>query len=79
MLGWLVNRHLATVLADYPWGDALSVLRTADAVVINLGWVLADRDEPWLESVFTLVPRKVRIRCQADETKLILAEAPEEF
>lgn len=53
MLGRLVNRHLAAVPADYPWGDTLPILRAADAVVINLECVLADRGEPWPQKVFT--------------------------
>src|SRR6516225_9755814 len=53
MLGRLVNRHLASVPPEYPWGDTLSLLRSADALIINLECVMSDREEPWPEKIFT--------------------------
>ncbi|HYM92004.1 MAG TPA: CapA family protein [bacterium] len=53
MLGRLVNRCLKRVPAEYPWGDTLPLLRTADAVFINLECVIADRGKPWPRKVFT--------------------------
>ncbi len=53
MLGRLVNAHLAAAPPAYPWGDTLPVLRGADAVILNLECVLADRGQPWPEKVFT--------------------------
>lgn len=53
MLGRLVNRQVAATSPLYPWGDTLPVLRAADAVVLNLECVLADRGEPWPEKAFT--------------------------
>ncbi len=53
MLGRLVNEYLAAAAPEDPWGDTLAVLRTADAVFINLECVLADRGTPWPEKTFT--------------------------
>ncbi|HEX4835763.1 MAG TPA: CapA family protein [bacterium] len=53
MLGRLVNEHLATAPPEYPWGDTLSLLRSADALFINLECVLADRGDPWPQKMFT--------------------------
>ncbi|HEV2356861.1 MAG TPA: CapA family protein [bacterium] len=36
MLGRLVNRHLATAAPEHPWGNTLSLLRSADALVAVL-------------------------------------------
>jgi len=52
MLGRLVNDHLAAASPAYPWGDTLPVLQAADAVIVNLECVLADRGIPWPEKVF---------------------------
>lgn len=46
MLGRLVNDRLKTVPAEYPWGDTLPVLRTADVRIANLECVLAAGGEP---------------------------------
>lgn len=48
-----MNEHLAAAPPAYPWGDTLPFLRPADAVILNLECVLADRGEPWPEKVFT--------------------------
>ncbi|MDR7554597.1 MAG: CapA family protein [Armatimonadota bacterium] len=53
MLGRLVNEALARLPATYPWGDVLPVLRAADALVINLECVLADRGRPQPGKTFT--------------------------
>ena len=53
MLGRLVNRRLATAPPEYPWGDTLTLLRSADALVVNLECVIADRGEPWPGKIFT--------------------------
>ncbi len=53
MLGRLVNEALARLPAAYPWGDVLPVLRAADALVINLECVLADRGQPQPGKTFT--------------------------
>ncbi|MDR7482298.1 MAG: CapA family protein [Armatimonadota bacterium] len=53
MLGRLVNEALARVPPDYPWGDVLPVLRAADAVIVNLECVLADRGRPQPGKTFT--------------------------
>ena len=51
MLGRLVNRHLASVPPEHPWGDTLSLLRSADALNCQSGvrhfgprWALAGED-----------------------------------
>jgi poly-gamma-glutamate capsule biosynthesis protein CapA/YwtB (metallophosphatase superfamily) len=53
MLGRLVNRHLATALPGHPWGDTLPLLRSADALIVNLECVMADRGEPCPGKTFT--------------------------
>lgn len=53
MLGRLVNRHLATAAPEHPWGNTLTLLRSADALVANLECVIADRGEPWPGKIFT--------------------------
>ena len=53
MLGRLVNRHLATARAAYPWGDTLQVLRQADLRIANLECVLASGGEPEPGKIFT--------------------------
>ncbi|MCL6551506.1 MAG: CapA family protein [Firmicutes bacterium] len=53
MLGRLVNEALTRLPAVYPWGDVLPVLRAADAVVVNLECVLADRGRPQPGKTFT--------------------------
>jgi poly-gamma-glutamate capsule biosynthesis protein CapA/YwtB (metallophosphatase superfamily) len=52
MLGRLVNRHLTTVAPEHPWGSTLPLLRSADALVLNLECVIADRGEPWPGKIF---------------------------
>lgn len=53
MLGRLVNECLAEVPPEYPWGDTMEVLRSADALLINLECVLADRGAPAPGKAFT--------------------------
>jgi poly-gamma-glutamate capsule biosynthesis protein CapA/YwtB (metallophosphatase superfamily) len=52
MLGRLVAEELRRRPPEYPWGDTLSLLRGADALVGNLEFVLADHGEPWPGKVF---------------------------
>ena len=54
MLGRLVNRHLAFVPPEHPWGDTLSLLRSADALNCQSGvrhfgprWALAGTPTRW--------------------------------
>ncbi|MDQ7827970.1 MAG: CapA family protein [Armatimonadota bacterium] len=47
MLGRLVNDLLRRVPPDYPWGDTLDLVRTADVRCCNLECVIADRGRPW--------------------------------
>ncbi len=53
MLGRLVNEYLTTAPPESPWGDTLAVLRSADALFINLECVLSDRGAPWPQKPFT--------------------------
>jgi poly-gamma-glutamate capsule biosynthesis protein CapA/YwtB (metallophosphatase superfamily) len=75
MLGRLVNRQLAVASPMYPWGDTLPVLRAADAVILNLECVLADRGEPWPGKVFTFRTdsRNVAVLTGAPVTAVSLA------
>ena len=66
MLGRLVNDRLKTVPAEYPWGDTLRVLRTADVRIANLECVLAAGGEPAPRKTFHFrsEPRNVEcLRC----------------
>lgn len=47
MLGRLVNEVLEKKPPEFPWGDTLSVLGSADARICNLECVVSDRGEPW--------------------------------
>jgi poly-gamma-glutamate synthesis protein (capsule biosynthesis protein) len=47
MLGRLVNEVLENVPPEYPWGDTLPILRSADWRLCNLECVLSDRGTPW--------------------------------
>lgn len=53
MLGRLVNDALTALPPEYPWGDALPVLRATDGVILNLECVFSDRGDPWPGKVFT--------------------------
>ena len=53
MLGRLVDRRLAAAPPEYPWGDTLPLLRSADALMANLECVIADRGEPRPGKTFT--------------------------
>jgi poly-gamma-glutamate capsule biosynthesis protein CapA/YwtB (metallophosphatase superfamily) len=52
MLGRLVADELRRRPPEYPWGDALPLLRRADALVGNLEFVLADDGRPWPGKTF---------------------------
>jgi poly-gamma-glutamate synthesis protein (capsule biosynthesis protein) len=47
MLGRLMNEVLVREPPEYPWGDTLPILRTADMRVCNLECALADAGQPW--------------------------------
>jgi len=47
MLGRLVNEVLETAPPEYPWGDTLPLLHSADYRICNLECVISDRGEPW--------------------------------
>jgi poly-gamma-glutamate capsule biosynthesis protein CapA/YwtB (metallophosphatase superfamily) len=47
MLGRGVNETLRREQPHYPWGDTLTVLRSADVRIANLECVISDRGEPW--------------------------------
>lgn len=47
MLGRLVNEVLASEPAEYPWGDTLPILHSADWRLCNLECVISDRGAPW--------------------------------
>jgi poly-gamma-glutamate synthesis protein (capsule biosynthesis protein) len=47
MLGRLVNDVLESAPPEYPWGDTLPMLQTADWRICNLECVISDRGEPW--------------------------------
>jgi poly-gamma-glutamate capsule biosynthesis protein CapA/YwtB (metallophosphatase superfamily) len=47
MLGRLVNETLENAAPEYPWGNTLPVLHSADWRLCNLECVISDRGEPW--------------------------------
>ena len=47
MLGRLVNEVLERSPAEYPWGNTLPILHSADWRLCNLECVLSDRGTPW--------------------------------
>jgi poly-gamma-glutamate capsule biosynthesis protein CapA/YwtB (metallophosphatase superfamily) len=47
MLGRLVNEVLESAPPDYPWGDTLPILHSADWRLCNLECVISDRGTPW--------------------------------
>ncbi len=53
MLGRLVNDVLQSLPPDYAWGDTLPILRGADAVILNLECVIADRGHAQPDKAFT--------------------------
>jgi len=47
MFGRLVNEVLETQPPNYPWGDTLPILHSADWRICNLECVISDRGTPW--------------------------------
>jgi poly-gamma-glutamate capsule biosynthesis protein CapA/YwtB (metallophosphatase superfamily) len=47
MLGRLVNDVLETQPSEYPWGNTIPILQSADWRLCNLECVISDRGEPW--------------------------------
>jgi poly-gamma-glutamate synthesis protein (capsule biosynthesis protein) len=47
MIGRLVNDLLETEPPEYPWGDTLPILHSADWRLCNLECVISDRGTPW--------------------------------
>lgn len=52
MIGRGVNAVLRDEGADYPWGNTLSIFRSADLRVANLECTISDRGSPWPEKEF---------------------------
>ncbi len=50
MLGRLVNELLKWAPSNYPWGDTLSILRSADMRICNLECALTDYGQPWSQT-----------------------------
>lgn len=70
MLGRLVNRHLRSAPATYPWGDCLSILHRADLRICNLECAISDRGVPWHYTPkvfhFKTDPKNVQVLKAAD-------------
>lgn len=47
MIGRLVNEVLEAQPPEYPWGDTLPILHSADWRICNLECVISDRGMPW--------------------------------
>ena len=54
MLGRGVNAVLRDEAADYPWGNTLSIFRSADLRIVNLECAISDRGSPSPEKEFHL-------------------------
>lgn len=68
MLGRLVNDFLKTHPSDYPWGDTLSIFRSADVRVCNLECVISDRGTPW-----SITPKAFHYRTDAKNVAVLQA------
>lgn len=69
MLGRLVNEVLKHEPPEYPWGNTLSVLRSADVRICNLECVITDAGQPW-----GMTPKAFHFR--TDEKNVASLNAP---
>lgn len=52
MLGRTVNAILKQKTPEFPWGDTLAILKSADFKICNLECVISDLGEPWPDKAF---------------------------
>lgn len=68
MLGRLVNRALQRLPPEYPWGDTLPLLASADWRMCNLECVISDKGRPW-----SLTPKIFHFRSDAENVAVLQA------
>jgi poly-gamma-glutamate synthesis protein (capsule biosynthesis protein) len=68
MIGRLVNQALKREPPEYPWGDALPILRGADCRICNLECVISDRGAPW-----GMTPKAFHFRSDAKNVSVLTA------
>jgi poly-gamma-glutamate capsule biosynthesis protein CapA/YwtB (metallophosphatase superfamily) len=68
MLGRLVNEMLASEPPEYPWGDTLPILHSADWRLCNLECVISDRGTPW-----SVYPKTFHFRSAAKNIAVLAA------
>ncbi|MBI2414178.1 MAG: CapA family protein [Deltaproteobacteria bacterium] len=68
MLGRLVNRVLERKPSEFPWGDTLGVLKSADVRICNLECVVSDRGRPW-----SATPKAFHFRTDARNVRCLKA------
>ena len=68
MLGRLVNEVLEDAPPEYPWGDTLPILHSADWRLCNLECVISDRGTPW-----SAYPKAFHFRSDAKNIAVLAA------
>jgi len=68
MLGRLVNEALRQRVPEYPWGDTLPVLSSADIRLCNLECVISNKGKPWSET-----PKEFHFRSDAKNIRVLSA------
>ncbi len=68
MLGRLVNEVLENAPPEYPWGDTLPILHSADWRLCNLECVISDRGTPW-----SAYPKTFHFRSDAKNIAVLVA------
>ena len=68
MLGRLVNELLEKEPPEHPWGDTLSLFRSADVRFANLECVIADQGSPWSQT-----PKTFHFRSDAKNVAVLKA------
>jgi len=68
MLGRLVNETLKNQPPEYPWGNTLPILHSADWRICNLECVISDRGTPW-----SAYPKAFHFRSDAKNIAVLAA------
>jgi len=68
MLGRLVNEALRQRPLEYPWGNTLSLFRSADIRMCNLECVISDIGKPW-----SAAPKEFHFRSDAKNVRVLSA------
>jgi len=68
MIGRLVNQALKREPPEYPWGDALPILKGADCRICNLECVISSLGSPW-----AMTPKAFHFRSDAKNVAVLTA------